>query len=94
MLSSESLLSSELLRTAALGLVIGGLGGLAVPGRRLLAWASASGLGVGGAFGGGFVGGMVFGSGFSRTRLALAGLFSALLVCGWTLYLRERRLPR
>lgn len=77
-----------------MGLVIGGLGGLAVPGRRLLAWTSASGLGVGGAFGGGFVGVMVLGSGFQHTRLALAGLVSALLVCCWTLYLRERYLPR
>ena len=79
---------------AALGLVIGGLGGLAVPGRRVLAWTSATVLGVGGALGGGFVAGLLFGSGFSRTRLALAGVVSALLVCCWALYLRERHLPR
>jgi hypothetical protein len=86
--------SSELLRIAGLGLVIGGLGGLAVPGRSALAWASATALGVGTALGGGFVASLVFGSGFSGTRLALAGLVSALLVCCWTLYCRERRLPR
>ena len=83
----------------ALGLVIGGLGGLAVPGHRALAWTSATALGVGGALGGGFVAGLLFGSGFSDagfsgTRLTLAGLVSALLVCCWTLYLRERHLPR
>ena len=94
MLKSDSLLSSELLRMAALGLVIGGLGGLAVPGRRAVGWTWASTLGIGGALFGGFVGGLVFGSGFSGTRLALAGLVSALAVCCWALYQRERRLPR
>lgn len=94
MLLSNLLPSSELLRTVVLGLVIGGSGGLAVPGHRALAWPSAMALGLGGALGGGFVAGLLFGSGFSGTRLALAGLFSALLVCCWTLYLRERHLPR
>lgn len=94
MLSSESLLSSELLRTAVLGLVIGGLGGLAVPGHRIFAWPSASALGVGGAFVGSFTGSLLLGPGFSGTRMTLAGLVAALLVCCWTLYLRERYLPR
>lgn len=79
---------------AVLGVVIGGLGGLAVPGHRGFAWVSATVLGVSGALGGGFVAGLVVGSGFSGTRLALAGLVSALLVCCWALYLRERHLPR
>jgi uncharacterized membrane protein YeaQ/YmgE (transglycosylase-associated protein family) len=90
---SDSLLS-EVLRIAALGLVIGGLGGLAVPGRSALAWVWASALGTGGALFGGFLAGLLFSSGFSGTRLALAGLVSALLVCCWTLYERERQLPR
>ena len=80
--------------TTALGLVIGGLGGLAVPGRRMIAWASTAALGVCGALGGGFLARMMLDSGFPGTRLALAGLVSALLVGGWTLYLRERHLPR
>jgi hypothetical protein len=91
------MLSSELFRTVALGLVIGGLGGLAVPGgRRTFARYAgpALGIGVGGALIGGFVAGVTLGPGFRETRLALAGLVSALLVCGWTLYQRERRLPR
>lgn len=79
---------------AVLGLVIGGLGGLAIPGRRALGLASATALGAGGALFGGFAAGLLFGSGFSGTRLALAGLVSALLVCCWTLYVRERHLPR
>jgi uncharacterized membrane protein YeaQ/YmgE (transglycosylase-associated protein family) len=94
MLSSESLLSSELLRTAVLGLVIGGLGGLAVPGHRMLAWPAASALGVGGAFFGAFIGSTLFGSGFPGARMTLAGLVAALLVCCWALYLRERFTPR
>ena len=88
------MLSSELLRTAALGLVIGGLGGLAVPGRHRFVWVSAAAFGVSGALGGGFIGSLLLGTAFPATRLALAGLVAALVVCGWTLYLRERSLPR
>lgn len=93
------MLSSELLRLIALGLVIGGLGGLAVPGRfapgrRGIAWLSALAIGVGGAFGGAALGFAVLGSAFHGTRLVLAAVVSLLLVCGWALYLRERGLPR
>jgi uncharacterized membrane protein YeaQ/YmgE (transglycosylase-associated protein family) len=88
------MLSSELLRTAALGLVIGGLGGLAVPGHRLLAWPLALALGVGGAFVGSLIGSVLLGSGFSGVLLTLGALVAALLVCCWTLYLRERHLSR
>lgn len=93
------MLSSELLRLIALGLVIGGLGGLAVPGRRVhgrrrLAWLSALAVGVGGAFGGAILGFTLLGSAFHGTRLVLAAVISLLLVCGWALYLRERGLPR
>jgi uncharacterized membrane protein YeaQ/YmgE (transglycosylase-associated protein family) len=86
--------SSELVRLAALGLVIGGLGGLAVPGHRAVAWASALAVGIGGALSGGYLGGVLLGDGFRATRFTLAGVFSFLLVCALTLYLRERRLPR
>jgi hypothetical protein len=92
-------LSSELLRLIALGLVIGGLGTLAVPGRlvpgyRRLAWLTGLAVGVGGAFGGGILGSVLLGSAFHGTRLALAAVVSLLLVGGWALYLRERQLPR
>jgi uncharacterized membrane protein YeaQ/YmgE (transglycosylase-associated protein family) len=86
--------SSELLRLVALGLVIGGLGGLAVPGHRAAAWVSALAVGIGGALSGGYLGTVLLGGNFRATRLTLAGVFSFLLVCAWTLYLRERRLPR
>ncbi len=86
--------AEPLLWTAALGLVIGGLGGLAVPDRSTRAQLAVSALGVGGALGGGLVSGAVLGSGFVVARLALAGLVAALSVCCWTLYLRERRLVR
>ncbi|MBS2963665.1 hypothetical protein KGA66_11440 [Actinocrinis puniceicyclus] len=84
----------EILRLTALGLVIGGLGGLAVPGSRAVIRLSAVAAGVGGALVGGVLGVVLLGGGFHGTRLMLAALVSALLVCGWTLYLRERRLPR
>ncbi len=86
--------SSELVRLVALGLVIGGLGGLAVPGQRMVTWCSASAVGIGGALSGGFLGGVLLGDSFLATRFTLAGVFSFLLVCAWTLYLRERHLPR
>jgi uncharacterized membrane protein YeaQ/YmgE (transglycosylase-associated protein family) len=86
--------SSELVRLAALGLVIGGLGGLAVPGHRVVAWVSALAVGIGGALSGGYLGGVLFGDSFRATRFTLAAVFSFLLVCALTLYLRERRLPR
>ncbi len=88
------MLSSELLRIAVLGLVIGGLGGLAVPGHRTTAWGSALAVGVAGALGGGYLGNVLLGSGFQTTRFVLAAVVSLLLVCALTLYMRERRLPR
>lgn len=91
------MLSSDLLWTAVLGLVIGGLGGLAVPDRRARArntrtLLAAPALGVGAALVGGLIGEVLLGSGFLVTRLALAALASALLVGCQTLYLRERSL--
>jgi len=86
--------SSELVRLAALGLVIGGLGGLAVPGHRAVTWGSALAVGIGGALSGGYLGDVLLGDGFRATRFTLAGVISFLLVCALTLYLRERRLPR
>ena len=88
------MLSSEWLRLIALGLVIGGLGGLAVPGRRARGWTSALAVGTGGALSGGLLGSLLLSGAFGSVRLALAATVSALLVCGWALYQRERRLPR
>jgi uncharacterized membrane protein YeaQ/YmgE (transglycosylase-associated protein family) len=79
---------------AALGLVIGGLGGLAVPGHRAAAWSSALAVGIGGALGGGYLASVLLGNEFKTARLVFAAVVSVLLVCGWTLYQRERRLPR
>ncbi len=84
----------EISRLTALGLVTGGLGWLAVPGYRALIRFSAVAAGVGGALVGGALGAALLGGGFQGTRLMLAALMSLLPVCGWTLYLRERRLPR
>jgi uncharacterized membrane protein YeaQ/YmgE (transglycosylase-associated protein family) len=88
------MLFSELLRMAALGLVIGGLGALALPGHRAVAWSSALVVGICGSLGGGYLGNLLLGSGFLSTRYVLAAVVSVLLVCALTLYLRERRLPR
>jgi uncharacterized membrane protein YeaQ/YmgE (transglycosylase-associated protein family) len=88
------MLSSELLRLAASGLVIGGLGGLAVPGHRAATWSSELAVGLGGALGGGYLAGVLLGGEFKAERLVFAALISLLLVCGWTLYQRDRRLPR
>jgi hypothetical protein len=79
---------------AALGLVIGGLGALAVPGHRAAAWSAAPLVGLAGALSGRYLGSVLLGGGFQSTRYVLAAVVSVLLVCAVTLYLRERRLPR
>lgn len=82
----------ELLILTALGLAIGGLGGLAVPGRRKPVWISAIVVGIGGSFGGAALGSVVLDGGFQGSRLVIATVISVLLVGGWSLYLRERQL--
>jgi uncharacterized membrane protein YeaQ/YmgE (transglycosylase-associated protein family) len=84
----------EFLHLAALGLVTGGLGGLAVPGRRAVSWSGTLAVGIVGALTGGFLASVLLGGGFRTTRLVLAAVVSVLMVCGWALYQRERRLPR
>lgn len=85
---------SELPILTALGLAIGGLGGLAVPGRRTPVWISALIVGIGASFGGAALGSIVLDGGFQGSRLVIAAVISILFVGGWSLYLRERQLPR
>ena len=84
----------DFLHLAALGLVIGGLGGIAVPGHRAASWSGALAAGLGGSLGGGYLASMLLGGGFRTTQLVFAAVVSVLLVCAWTLFERERRLPR
>jgi hypothetical protein len=88
------MISSELARHAALGLAIGCLGGLAVRGSRVAALVTVPAVGVGGALGGGYLGSLLISAAFPETRLTIAAGVSFLVVCAWTLYLRDRRLPR
>ncbi|MGH3416964.1 MAG: hypothetical protein ACRDVE_14715 [Actinocrinis sp.] len=86
--------SSDFLRLAAVGLLIGGLGALAAARRPIPTRLWALPLGLVGALGGSLISTALFGSGFPNARTALASLVSFLLVCVWTLYVRERQLPR
>lgn len=88
------MLSSDLIRLAAVGLLIGGLGALAAARQPIIIRLWGLPLGVAGALGGSMISSALLGSGFPNARTALASLVSFLLVCAWTLYMRERRLPR
>ena len=86
---------AQLLWTVLAGLLIGLLGGLAVPGRAALLWPLSLLLGLGGALGGGALAGTVLGTGHQTINLVVAVVVAMLPVFCFAVYERTRGLsPR
>lgn len=80
----------SLLWLAVLGLVIGALGRLVIPGKNPIAtWLTAV-VGVVGGVGGGAATQLILGDGHSFIRLTIGVLFAALLVMAVTSWQRTR----
>ncbi|HEY3870164.1 MAG TPA: hypothetical protein VGM10_17500 [Actinocrinis sp.] len=83
----------ELLQFAVLGLVVGALGALAVPGRPLARFLVVPGLGVGGALLGGLLASLVLSSTVPRAHFGVAAAICLLIVGGYALHRRSQYLP-
>jgi uncharacterized membrane protein YeaQ/YmgE (transglycosylase-associated protein family) len=84
----------ELLQFAVLGLVVGGLGGLVVPGRLLPRFLIVPALGIVGALVGGLLASLVLSSTLPRAHFGVAAVFCLLVVGGYALHRRSQYLPR
>lgn len=84
----------ELLQLAVIGLVVGGLGGLAVPGRLLARFLIMPVLGVVGALFGGVLAALVLSSTIQHAHLVVAAVVCLLVVGGYALHRRSQYLPR
>lgn len=83
----------DLLGLAVCGLLIGGLGRLAVPGPNPMPWSHTLLLGLGGAVGGGLLTAVVLGRGHAAVSLLISVGLAALPVAAYSAYRRSRRLP-
>lgn len=84
----------DLLTLALCGLLIGGLGRLAGPGRSPMSWPHTLLVGLVGAVGGGLLTRMVLGPEHAVLTLLISVGLAALLVSGYSGYRRARRPPR
>jgi hypothetical protein len=75
------------------GLVVGWIGGVLIPGRRVLPVILAVLVGLASAAAGGAVAIGVFGYAYPVLRCAVCAAVTLLCVGGFTLHERERRLP-
>ncbi|MBR7837930.1 hypothetical protein KDL01_31955 [Actinospica durhamensis] len=83
----------DLLWLGVCGVLIGGLGRLAVPGPNPMSWPRTLLLGLGGTLGGGLVTGIVLGRGHGLVWLLISVGLAALLVSGYGAYRRARGIP-
>jgi uncharacterized membrane protein YeaQ/YmgE (transglycosylase-associated protein family) len=84
---------SDLLWLGVCGLLIGGLGRLAVPGPNPMPWPRMLLLGLLGTFGGGLLTSIVFGRGRGVVSLLISVGLAAMLVAAYCAFRRSRRLP-
>jgi uncharacterized membrane protein YeaQ/YmgE (transglycosylase-associated protein family) len=72
-----------------IGLIVGAIARLILPGRDPMGWLATSLLGIAGSFVGGFIGGMIFGSGgsgFYRPGFLLSLAGAVLLLWLWRMF--------
>ena len=84
---------AHMLWTAIGGLLVGALGGFAVPDRTQLRWPVSLLLGLSGAFGGSALALTVLGTAHETINLVVAVVIAALPVFAFTVYERTRVLP-
>jgi uncharacterized membrane protein YeaQ/YmgE (transglycosylase-associated protein family) len=84
---------SELLRLVVLGLLVGGLGRLAMARSRAMPWWQSVPIGIGGVIGGKLLVAEVFGKQHVVIQFIVTVIVAGLLVAGYSLYRRTRRLP-